>query len=323
MSFIKWIMLIILITLSFNLIAKCNDFNISNVEELDKKIEEIKRKDLNRSKNLNKDELIFESKNIRRSLYSNLFNECIRNNIAGYDLTKLTNKQLKDLFKRINTIQFYTSNKDEVLLLIKIIDEISKNTKKNKLRPFYWELNEALTRARMFQEIQSYKEIFDSLDIDYVDINSFKDNDITILADSDARLFIDYKESKKEFSIKDLVLNNKSLIVVVSHPFCHFSQDARDFIANSELLKKTFEENALWLIPPNGKLDISSVTQDPHSKDFPFKFVYDQDQWPEIDYWGTPTFYFYKDGELKYKVVGWADGREVYIRQGLEKIGLL
>jgi hypothetical protein len=56
---------------------------------------------------------------------------------------------------------------------------------------------------------------------------------------------------------------------------------------------------------------------------FPFVYTYRANEWPEIEYWGTPAFYFYKNGELRYKVIGWNKRREKYIEQGLKEVGLL
>ena len=54
------------------------------------------------------------------------------------------------------------------------------------------------------------------------------------------------------------------------------------------------------------------------------QYTYKESDWPEIDYWGTPTLYFYHDGELKQQLVGWPrEGREKQLKEALRNVGLL
>jgi hypothetical protein len=48
------------------------------------------------------------------------------------------------------------------------------------------------------------------------------------------------------------------------------------------------------------------------------------DEWPMIDWWGTPTFYFFKSGTLSAKVRGWPKGgRKPELQAALRQVGLL
>jgi hypothetical protein len=56
------------------------------------------------------------------------------------------------------------------------------------------------------------------------------------------------------------------------------------------------------------------------------KYTYQESQWPEIEYWATPSFYFYfyMDGKLVKQVVGWPhEGRAKALQAGLKAIALL
>jgi hypothetical protein len=53
------------------------------------------------------------------------------------------------------------------------------------------------------------------------------------------------------------------------------------------------------------------------------QYTYSQKQWPEIEYWATPTFYFYQDGKLVNQMSGWPKkGREQALLSGLKAVGL-
>jgi hypothetical protein len=46
--------------------------------------------------------------------------------------------------------------------------------------------------------------------------------------------------------------------------------------------------------------------------------AYRNDEWPMIDWWGTPTFYFIKDGAVIAKFVGWPkEGRRAELLTAL------
>lgn len=112
-------------------------------------------------------------------------------------------------------------------------------------------------------------------------------------------------------------------VVVVSHPLCGFSQNAARQIAADPELGPRFATQSLWLLPQTAALDVDQVRawQSAHA---PYRMAYVdlQRNWPGVDEWGTPTFYFFKDGRVVHKVVGWpAEGRKADLLEGLARIG--
>ena len=57
-----------------------------------------------------------------------------------------------------------------------------------------------------------------------------------------------------------------------------------------------------------------------------FQIVYFETDWPEINYWGSPSFYFFENSKLVKKVVGWPRGqanqRKVDFKNGFISIGI-
>lgn len=52
-------------------------------------------------------------------------------------------------------------------------------------------------------------------------------------------------------------------------------------------------------------------------------FAYDLGEWPMIDDWATPIFYFLRDGRLVAKVIGWPrGGRVAGLETAIRDVGL-
>lgn len=112
------------------------------------------------------------------------------------------------------------------------------------------------------------------------------------------------------------------MIVVVSHPLCGFSQAAATQILEDEDLRARFMPPSVWLLPQTALFDAREV-QAWEAAHHPFTMAYanTQAEWPMIDSWATPTFYFLKGGKVVHKVVGWpAEGRKAELREGLAKL---
>lgn len=121
---------------------------------------------------------------------------------------------------------------------------------------------------------------------------------------------------RKEFLFSDYD------IIVVSHPLCHFSNDARSFIKNSKY-RAVFESASLWVIPPSGSMYIEKVFNVNKDSSLPFEYFYVMNEWPEIERWDTPSFYFYSNGLLVYTFSGWPEeGNIDKLEEGLLSIGV-
>ncbi len=116
-------------------------------------------------------------------------------------------------------------------------------------------------------------------------------------------------------------------VVVVAHPFCGFSRQAMEDIESDPVLGPLFAEHARWLAPQSGRLDIEQLQQ--WNREHPVTGVtltVDTHEWPAIDDWATPNFYFFKDGELTSTVSGWpldGAGHRAEVVSALGDIGLL
>jgi hypothetical protein len=113
-------------------------------------------------------------------------------------------------------------------------------------------------------------------------------------------------------------------IVIVSHPMCHFSQRAIAAIQKDSKLSSIFQHNAFWIAPVDGRLNFEVVQSwNTTHPEFRVSLAFNRDEWPEIDYWGTPTFYFFGKEGLAAKVVGWPkEGRRSELLSAARKAGI-
>lgn len=120
-------------------------------------------------------------------------------------------------------------------------------------------------------------------------------------------------------------LDVPGMIVVVAHPDCHFTVDALQAIDADPRLAGAFAQHAVWIVPPGRSLDFDRLQQwNRQHPESPMTLAVRSSDWPMIDQWATPTFYFFQDGRLQEKVVGWPGGKQRQkVVEALREINLL
>jgi hypothetical protein len=113
-------------------------------------------------------------------------------------------------------------------------------------------------------------------------------------------------------------------VIAVGYPLCHFSSNAVAAIENNMAIMQRFGRNIAWITPQDRYMDIALLQKwnaaHPAAR---LSMTYLATSWPEIDTWGTPSFYFFKDGKLRNKVEGWPkEGNFPALEQALASIGL-
>jgi hypothetical protein len=139
---------------------------------------------------------------------------------------------------------------------------------------------------------------------------------------SDAKLVLQTVPGQNTLIEKPIVLNRQIQIIVVGHPLCHFTQHAVQDLQHYPDVWHALNQHAIWIAPQDGILDITDFQKwNRHYPEAKMAAVYNQNDWPMIDYWGTPTFYFMRNGKLVDEVSGWPN--LTALEQGMRKLGLL
>ena len=124
---------------------------------------------------------------------------------------------------------------------------------------------------------------------------------------------------------RNVDINKGIKIIVVSSPGCHFSRNAVRDISQDPAMVTVFRKYGKWLVPQTRHSYFHDIQKWNRSfPNFQMTMVYQRQEWKDIDHWGTPTFYFFKDGKLSSKVTGWPEqGNIKELKNSLQKIGLL
>lgn len=97
-------------------------------------------------------------------------------------------------------------------------------------------------------------------------------------------------------------------IIVIAHPNCRFSGLALRDIRSDDELRRRFEQESTWLLPPGYKLSDEAREklldlEVPGDKAIAFSLS----DFPAVSSWGTPTIYILNELGPPIKLVGWRD----------------
>lgn len=126
--------------------------------------------------------------------------------------------------------------------------------------------------------------------------------------DPDARRIVIPLEDKGQFSISGLEFEDYTGIVVIGHPQCNFSSAFfAELDADPELRQQIVQQSVFLRSAWKVYSDQSVLNWNREHPEYAFNIVVQESDWPELNYWGTPTFYFFRNGMLVRKVVGWRE----------------
>lgn len=94
-------------------------------------------------------------------------------------------------------------------------------------------------------------------------------------------------------------------VVIVASPACAFSRQFFADVQKDPELRR-YVGRALVLLPQTSNLLLDEVADwNAANPDLAFSYAYRAAEWPALDGWTTPTFYFLQDGRLEAKLLGW------------------
>lgn len=227
-------------------------------------------------------------------------------------------QDLKALYAAAHLGAFYSFRTKYLADMHLDLDELAK---RHVASPYeYAEMYRALVGARRFAEARAFLALHPSLDVSEAPVIRDEANS----AFSQPTILI-VSPGKNELTRQEIKLDRHAQIVVVGHPLCHFTQFAGKALEADPQLRRILREHSIWISPQDGDLDVSDFQQwNREHPDLPLAIVWKQSEWSKIDYWGTPTFYFFKNGTLVDKVAGWSEeGNRAALIAAMRKAGLL
>lgn len=212
---------------------------------------------------------------------------------------KLDNAELEYLFDVTSLTIFYANNDRLTKKLSTIFSELDKRhlvTTKHIEKLF-----SAFISSRLFDEAEALKKRLKQNNFELIPL-------LKVNAQNTTSLFSEWRidDASESMERQNFDLTNGETIVVLTHPRCHFSQNAITSILNDPDLKAMFETHAHLIAPQTDKIDFKLLQYwNKAYPTLPIALMHKHDEWPFIEEWGTPQFYFLKNGEVKAHVEGW------------------
>ena len=130
----------------------------------------------------------------------------------------------------------------------------------------------------------------------------------------------------RSVSIEKLSWKKGPRIIMLSSPTCNPSNQAISDIESDPSLKLLFEAHALLIHSSHDIAELPEIVawkqKHPSLRNY---IAYSSADWPQFKKWGTPTFYFIKDGKILSSFGGWKDPvseSKAALVRGMELIGL-
>jgi hypothetical protein len=173
-------------------------------------------------------------------------------------------------------------------------------------------------RWRRFDEARALAARHPGLDVELLPA------DLGAIPASSTSAILDYDAVPTRISVRPIVLDRGPRIVVLSHPLCGPSERAKQSIETDPLLSKHFVAHSTWVAAPESRLMAEAFAEaNAAYPTLPIRPMTHLVDWPVIDEYRTPVFYFLQDGAVQAKVVGWPpEGNRDAVLSGLKKIGL-
>lgn len=239
------------------------------------------------------------------------------NSLKPSKLKNLSTIDLGHLLSATNEDVFYTKDPqraNDMALIVRYLQERNKATNQH-----YEKLYKAYILVRMLNEALDLRLRHPTPEMEALP-ELLESTNLTKNVPTEWQ--VDLTQNKLERRSVDIASGPH--VIIVSHPNCHFSQNAMRDIMADPILKHALATHSKLLMPQSYDLNFNSVQLwNQTHPEFPMSITYFRKEWPSIDYWGTPSFYFFKDGALQTTVIGWPrEGNKEKLLEALQQIGL-
>lgn len=249
----------------------------------------------------------------RQNAFIYFYEHSFKPYLGKKNLKSIKKDELKEIIHVFETITFYIQDKNIITdyqTYFRLLEKNNWAVSKN-----YRNLYAAFIKNRMFAKANLFYENHPNQNLNklpkIIDDNS-----------TDGRIVIYTTDGKNKniLTKKKLALPKDLSIIVLAHPFCHFCQRAAKHLSSNQPLSTFLKENSTWIAPIDGNVR-SDILFDWHKTypNFSISYIQYMADFPMLDYWGTPSFYFVKDGKVLDKLVGWPDIKRMHDLQELIK----
>jgi len=234
------------------------------------------------------------------------------------DVKGLTDSDLTLLFDASSRSEFYTAKPSYARNMLLLFGEME--ARGIATRESFIDMQSALVESRMLAEARQFSKSHPSAGL--VLLPEFRDGDNFL-----DRGPTEWKVSQESplLTRENIVMSSPAQVIVIGSPLCHFSQNAIHDLSHDAELMSALTDHVQWLAPPDGSINFDVFQNwNREHPEAPMDIAYRREEWPMIDSWNTPTFYFFKRGKLVAEVAGWPkEGNRNELRRALRLVGLL
>lgn len=229
----------------------------------------------------------------------------------------LDSEDLKMLFRSADLTHNHTLREQDITVMELALSELINrgiDTQRNRV-----DMYGAYISMRMFTDAQHFADKH-GIEVDRIAPSIVSE----VPENFHGRTLLKVSLTNNKLTHTSFVPGLSDYIIVISHPLCHFTRDAVSAIEQDSTLSKIFSENSFWIAPVDRNVHFETLQAwNLKHSGAEFSVAYRREDWQQIDYWGTPTFYFFKDNKMIEKVTGWPDsGRREELIQAARSIGL-
>jgi hypothetical protein len=222
----------------------------------------------------------------------------IQSTVDALTLDGLTDENLDDYFRANNRLAFYSMDPVYVHEMRNALSALARRGPVQ--RSMREDLLEAYVQARLFNEASAFS---------YLPLNSDLQKPPAFLGGPNTaagpRVWDMTADGSTMTSIA-VPIDHGLKVLVISSPWCHFSQAAVQAISKDRDLGESMKQRSIWIMPAVRIPDFADIRL--WNEKYPGQRMYvvdRQSEWPMISSWATPGFYFLRDGRLLDTVFGW------------------
>lgn len=249
----------------------------------------------------------------RRSQYEDIYRKCYLNTRNGKSIKNLSDQHLHILYSSLEIIFFYTQSRTVLNDLRKTIFE--KERRGDNIDKLIVNLHSGYIDAREFEKAENLETQYPNLTfkkVPPVDISKINKNNLLAIS-----------KDNKSLVAEPFTFPKGGHVIVIGSPQCNPSNRFFSWLIDSPEFLSVLKSHATFISPVGRGLNVEVVSDFNRSNPVELKFTYREKEWPEIRSWATPSFHFYKNGELVTFFKGWPpENSEELLRDELESVGL-
>ncbi len=242
---------------------------------------------------INGNEFLFDNRKVN---YGAFYDSCLSKHFFDFNFSTLDSKKLHKLFRLVYKVHFYYNNTDLTKAMNSIISEKIKRSE--NVTNLIFSLRKSYLRSRDFDRLNELDHDYENI-INPSFLPEFKD------FSTSSRTYMELVR-EKEVVRKNFTFPDGGFVIIVSSPLCSPSNRFFNWLEDNKKVKNLLVSKSLLLTPSDSSLYLKDIINF-NNKHRPIimNYSFNENEWPDISLWDTPTFYFFENGKIKSQLIGW------------------